>query len=74
MSNSLLEFAAYQQARGREVTPELLQVGREIEEKKWYAAMYKQRPLRCKLGLHRRIQGLGGGYPLTCTICYRHKV
>lgn len=72
MSNILLEFADYQQARGRAITPELRQVGREIEEKKLAQWYYDHRPLRCKLGLHKRLFGLGGWYSQTCVICRRH--
>lgn len=74
MSNSLLEFANYQEDRDRAITPELRQVGHAIERRKEARHRWDNRPLRCKLGLHRRLRGLGGSYSLTCVICWRHEL
>lgn len=75
MSNILLEFADYRRSRGREITPELIQVGLEIEECKEVRTRYENRPLRCRLGIHSRRQSWSGdGYLGSCVICWREKL
>lgn len=75
MSNSLLEFATYQESRGITVTPELRQVGHAIEERKEAQRRYANRPLHCKLGLHKRRPSVWGDvFVGTCLICWRNKL
>lgn len=75
MSNTLLDFADYRRSRGRKVTPELLEVGKRIEERKEAARRYANRDFWCRMGLHsRRQHWAGGGYPATCVKCWRERL
>lgn len=68
-------FIAEQLSRGVGVTSELLEVNAELKIRDMAKERYENRPLMCRLGLHSRVQAwYGGGYPLTCLICWRHKL
>lgn len=72
MSNFLLDFANHQEELGIPITPELREVGNKIEERKEAQRRYDNRPLRCRLGLHKRqLSAWGGWYLGTCVICWR---
>lgn len=75
MTNSLLNFANYRRSTGHQVTPELIQVAAEIEERKEAKIKYDNRDFWCRMGLHSRIQAwYGGGCPKTCLKCWRERL
>jgi hypothetical protein len=75
MGNTLLDFAEHQRSLGRKISPELLQVGRRIEEQKEAKQRYANRDIWCRIGLHsRRRSWTGASYWGTCVKCWRDKL
>lgn len=69
------EFILNRISRGEQVTPELIEVNKELKDKDRFKELYKKRPVLCRLGLHRRVQSVwGGGFPDTCRICWYHEL
>ena len=72
MSKYFDGFIEQQRNRGIPVTPELLEVNRELKDKDEAKRRYANRDIWCKLGLHRRRQSwTGSSYWGTCTKCWR---
>lgn len=67
-------FIEQAQANGEPITKELLLHVEDLKHKAHAFRSYRDRPLRCKLGFHkRRPNGLVGALG-TCQICYREDV
>jgi hypothetical protein len=73
-ARSLEGFMDERHSQGEEVSPELREAIGEYRTKASAIEAYENRPLRCKLGLHSRRQGIGGSSPGTCVICRRDEL
>jgi hypothetical protein len=73
MSNYFDGFIEQQRNRNEPVSPELLEVNRELKNRYEAKRRYAARDWLCRLGLHDRLQSFwGGGFPGTCVKCWRH--
>lgn len=67
-------FIDQQRSRGDDITPELKEMPSSLRYKASAIEVYENRPLRCKLGFHRRRQSYSGSsYWGTCVICHREE-